>query len=129
MVDVSERADYWAARNSSSSVYFNDNLLFKVLKLVDVRTLVMAACVSKQWHKTMLDERLWELIYTKRWVNTGCGEQWSLPPVTSIVTTFSTSGLSPSPRENARHVAGLQAQEGEEDEEKKKRKKLIGDNC
>ncbi|XP_054796792.1 F-box protein GID2-like [Prosopis cineraria] len=75
MVDVDERADHWAAGNPSASVYFDDNLLFEVLKHVDARTLAMAACVSKQWHKTALDERLWELICTKQWANTGCGEQ------------------------------------------------------
>ncbi|XP_061371349.1 F-box protein GID2-like [Gastrolobium bilobum] len=55
--------------------YFDDNLLFEVLKHVDARTLAMAGCVNKQWHKTAHDERLWELICTKQWANTGCGEQ------------------------------------------------------
>lgn len=54
---------------------FDDNLLFEVLKHVDARTLAMAGCVNKQWHKTAQDERLWELICTKQWANTGCGEQ------------------------------------------------------
>ncbi|KHN45173.1 F-box protein GID2 [Glycine soja] len=52
---------------------FDDNLLFEVLKHVDARTLAMAGCVNKQWHKTAQDERLWELICTKQWANTGCG--------------------------------------------------------
>ncbi|XP_027355706.1 F-box protein GID2-like [Abrus precatorius] len=54
---------------------FDENLLFEVLKHVDARTLAMAGCVNKQWHKTAQDERLWELICTKQWANTGCGEQ------------------------------------------------------
>ncbi|RDX63526.1 F-box protein GID2, partial [Mucuna pruriens] len=58
-----------------SSVYLDDNVLFEVLKHVDARSLAMAGCVSKQWHKTAQDERLWELICTKQWANTGCGEQ------------------------------------------------------
>ena len=31
-------------------VHFNDNLLFKVLKHMDVWTLAMSRCVNKQWH-------------------------------------------------------------------------------
>ncbi|KAL4372618.1 hypothetical protein AHAS_Ahas06G0283800 [Arachis hypogaea] len=55
--------------------YFDDNVLFEVLKHADARTLAMASCVNKQWHKTAQDERLWELICTKQWANTGCGEE------------------------------------------------------
>ena len=57
------------------SVYLDDNVLFEVLKHVDARSLAMAGCVSKQWQKAARDERLWELICTKQWANTGCGEQ------------------------------------------------------
>ena len=46
--------------------YFDDNVLFEVLKHVEARTLAMASCVNKQWHKTAQDERLWELISTKQ---------------------------------------------------------------
>ncbi|XP_028806874.1 F-box protein GID2 [Neltuma alba] len=75
LVSVDEQGDDWASGNPSGPLYFDDNLLFEVLKHVDARTLAMAACVSKQWHKTAQDERLWELICTKQWANTGCGEQ------------------------------------------------------
>ncbi|KAK7351613.1 hypothetical protein VNO77_11191 [Canavalia gladiata] len=61
--------------SSGGLACFDDNLLFEVLKHVDARTLAMAGCVNKQWHKTAQDERLWELICTKQWANTGCGEQ------------------------------------------------------
>lgn len=54
---------------------FDENMLFEVLKHVDAKTLAMSGCVNKQWHKTAEDERLWELICTKQWANTGCGEQ------------------------------------------------------
>ncbi|GMI91114.1 SLEEPY1, GAI AN REVERTANT 2 [Hibiscus trionum] len=53
----------------------DENLLYEVLKHVDARTLAMASCVSKQWHKTAKDERLWELICTRHWANIGCGTQ------------------------------------------------------
>ncbi|PRQ27774.1 putative F-box domain-containing protein [Rosa chinensis] len=53
----------------------DDNLIFEVFKHVDARTLGMASCVSKQWHKTAQDERLWELICTRHWANIGCGNQ------------------------------------------------------
>ncbi|KAL6207893.1 hypothetical protein ACLB2K_018846 [Fragaria x ananassa] len=53
----------------------DDNLIFEVFKHVDARTLGMASCVSKQWHKTAHDERLWELMCTRHWVNIGCGNQ------------------------------------------------------
>ncbi|KAJ4841060.1 F-box protein gid2 [Turnera subulata] len=54
-------------------VNLDENLLYEVLKHVDERTLGRAACVSKQWHRTSQDERLWELICTRHWANIGCG--------------------------------------------------------
>lgn len=98
-------------------VNLDDNLLFEVFKHVDARTLAMAACVSKQWHKTAEDERLWELICTRHWANTGCGNQqlrsvvlalggfrrlhslfiWPLTkPQSSSSTSSSASSSSPS---------------------------------
>lgn len=59
----------------TESVLLDENLLYEVLKHVDAPTLGSAACVSKQWHKTAQDERLWELICTKQWANIGCGKQ------------------------------------------------------
>ncbi|KAK4767699.1 hypothetical protein SAY87_002840 [Trapa incisa] len=53
----------------------DENLLFEVLKHVDARTLALASCVSKLWHRTAQDERLWELICTRHWANIGCGNQ------------------------------------------------------
>ncbi|KAI6688035.1 hypothetical protein NL676_024863 [Syzygium grande] len=55
--------------------HLDENLLFEVLKHADARTLAMAACVSKLWHRTAQDERLWELICTRHWPNIGCGNQ------------------------------------------------------
>ncbi|MCD9645958.1 hypothetical protein HAX54_035397 [Datura stramonium] len=49
----------------TDAVLLDENLLYEVLKHVDGRTLATAACVSKQWNQTALDERLWELICTK----------------------------------------------------------------
>ncbi|OIT37627.1 PREDICTED: F-box protein GID2 [Nicotiana attenuata] len=49
----------------AEAVLLDENLLYEVLKHVDGRTLATAACVSKQWNQTALDERLWELICTK----------------------------------------------------------------
>ncbi|KAK1433452.1 hypothetical protein QVD17_10362 [Tagetes erecta] len=54
-------------------VLLDENLLYEVLKHVDARTLGVAGCVNKQWHRTVQDERLWELICTKQWTNIGCG--------------------------------------------------------
>ncbi|XP_038714975.1 F-box protein GID2-like [Tripterygium wilfordii] len=56
-------------------VHFDENLLFEVFKHVDARTLGRAACVNRQWHRTALDERLWELICTRQSPNIGCGYQ------------------------------------------------------
>lgn len=53
----------------------DENLLYEVLKHVDARTLGVAACVNKQWHKTAQDERLWELICTRQCPNIGCANQ------------------------------------------------------
>ncbi|KAF4377090.1 hypothetical protein CsatB_023390 [Cannabis sativa] len=63
--------------NGEGSGFMNldNNLLFEVFKHVDAKTLAMAGCVSKQWHDTAQDERLWELICTRQWANTGCGNQ------------------------------------------------------
>lgn len=49
----------------AEAVLLDENLLYEVLKHVDGRTLATAACVSKRWNQTALDERLWELICTK----------------------------------------------------------------
>ncbi|GLT93545.1 hypothetical protein SLE2022_113350 [Rubroshorea leprosula] len=56
-------------------VNLDENLLFEVLKHVDARSLGMAACVSKLWHKTAQDERLWELICARHWADIGYGTQ------------------------------------------------------
>ncbi|KAI3761134.1 hypothetical protein L1987_51542 [Smallanthus sonchifolius] len=56
-----------------ASVLLDENLLYEILKHVDARTLGAAGCVNKQWHRTVQDERLWELICTKHWANIGCG--------------------------------------------------------
>ncbi|XP_058080674.1 F-box protein GID2-like [Magnolia sinica] len=56
-------------------IHLDSDLLFEVLKHVDARSLATAACVSKQWHKTAQDERLWEMICTRHWANTGCVTQ------------------------------------------------------
>ncbi|KAJ7958211.1 F-box protein GID2-like [Quillaja saponaria] len=74
-VKLVEDDDDELAKGSIGSVYLDDNLLFEVFKHADARTLAMAGCVSKQWHKTSQDERLWELICTKHWANIGCGNQ------------------------------------------------------
>ncbi|MED6218577.1 hypothetical protein PIB30_027915 [Stylosanthes scabra] len=94
--------------------YFDDNVLFEVLKHADARTLAMASCVNKQWHKTAQDERLWELICTKQWANTGCVEEQLrsvvlalggfrrlhslyLRPLSKPYSSSSSSSSSPSP--------------------------------
>uniref|UniRef100_A0A5B7CAW2 F-box protein GID2 n=1 Tax=Davidia involucrata TaxID=16924 RepID=A0A5B7CAW2_DAVIN len=63
------------AAKTSAVVLMDENLLYEVLKHVDARTLATVACVSKQWHKTAQDERLWELICTRQGANIGCGNQ------------------------------------------------------
>ncbi|KVF79523.1 F-box protein GID2-like [Cynara cardunculus var. scolymus] len=57
----------------TEDVLLDENLLYEVLKHVDARTLGAASCVSRQWHRTARDERLWELICTRHWTNMGCG--------------------------------------------------------
>ncbi|KAL9396544.1 hypothetical protein Peur_010797 [Populus x canadensis] len=64
-----------AVNTGSGFMNLDENLLFEVLKHVDASTLGRAACVSKQWHRTVQDERLWELICTRHWGNMGCGNQ------------------------------------------------------
>ncbi|KAG2666246.1 hypothetical protein I3760_15G048700 [Carya illinoinensis] len=56
----------------SGFVNLDENLLYEVFKHVDARTLGAASCVSKLWHRTAQDERLWELICTRHWANIGC---------------------------------------------------------
>ncbi|KAK1407666.1 hypothetical protein QVD17_39287 [Tagetes erecta] len=61
-------------KNTSMNVLLDENLLYEVLKHADERTLGVASCVNKQWHRTAHDERLWELICTKHWTNVACGD-------------------------------------------------------
>ncbi|KAF3975699.1 hypothetical protein CMV_001070 [Castanea mollissima] len=61
--------------NESGFMNLDKKFLYEVLKHVDARTLGSAACVSKLWHKTVQDERLWELICTKHCPNIGCPNQ------------------------------------------------------
>ncbi|XP_071686873.1 F-box protein GID2-like [Rutidosis leptorrhynchoides] len=55
-----------------ASVLLDENLLHEIFKHADAKTLATAACVSKIWHKTSGDERLWEMICTQPSVNLGC---------------------------------------------------------
>ncbi|XP_057968814.1 F-box protein GID2-like [Malania oleifera] len=72
--DVEEEEEEAGKRESRfTSFNLDENLLYEVLKHVDARTLAAAACVSKLWHKTVQDERLWEIICTRHWANIGCG--------------------------------------------------------
>ncbi|CAH1454262.1 unnamed protein product [Lactuca virosa] len=96
-------------------VLSDENLLYEILKHVDGRTLGAAGCVSKQWHRTSQDERLWELICTRHWANMGCGNNqlrsvvlalggfrrlhahylWPLSkPSTSTITSSSSSTIA-----------------------------------
>lgn len=74
-VEEEEEEDEDGDNRGSGFMNLDDNLLYEVFKHVDARTLAMAGCVSKQWHKTAQDERLWELICTRHWANIGCGNQ------------------------------------------------------
>ncbi|CAN4092642.1 unnamed protein product [Withania somnifera] len=65
MKQVIEYDEGEKAKAEAEAVLLDENLLYEVLKHVDGRTLATAACVSKQWNQTALDERLWELICTK----------------------------------------------------------------
>ncbi|KAK9691811.1 hypothetical protein RND81_09G221800 [Saponaria officinalis] len=47
----------------------DDNLLYEIFKHADARTLAAFSCVSKIWNRTAQDERLWELICTRRWID------------------------------------------------------------
>lgn len=97
------------------AVLSDENLLYEILKHVDARTLGAAGCVSKQWHRTAQDERLWELICTRHWANMGCGNNqfrsvvlalggfrrlhahylWPLSkPSTSTITSSSSSTIA-----------------------------------
>lgn len=58
---------------ATAAVLNDQNLLYEVLKHVDAKTLGAAACVSRQWNRTVQDERLWELICTRHWESIGCG--------------------------------------------------------
>lgn len=74
-VEEEEEEEEKSEVTAAGFVNLDDNLIFEVFKHVDARTLGMAACVNKQWHKTAEDERLWELICTRHWANIGCGNQ------------------------------------------------------
>uniref|UniRef100_A0A3Q7GA49 F-box domain-containing protein n=1 Tax=Solanum lycopersicum TaxID=4081 RepID=A0A3Q7GA49_SOLLC len=73
-----------AAKVSGDLKKMKQNLLYEVLKHVDGRTLATAACVSKQWNQTALDERLWELICTRH----SCNQQQQLRAVVLALGGF-----------------------------------------
>ncbi|KAK9270090.1 hypothetical protein L1049_025664 [Liquidambar formosana] len=75
MKKVKVEGDEEEDEKENGFMQLDENLLYEVLKHADARTLATAACVSKQWHKTAQDERLWELICTRHWANIGCGNQ------------------------------------------------------
>ena len=79
-----EGGEHAAVPEGSAVVRADENLLYEVLKHADAQTLATAACVSKQWHATARDERLWELICTKHWANVIFGEQ----KLRSVVLAF-----------------------------------------
>ncbi|CAN6449733.1 unnamed protein product [Victoria cruziana] len=105
----------------------DENLLFEVFRHMDARTLGLASCVSRQWQRTAKDERLWEIICTRHWANTGCSTGqlrsvvlalggfrrlhslylWPLlnPPARSSSSSSSSSSQSPSlPRLSANMI-------------------------
>eukprot|EP01018_Ginkgo_biloba_P015422 Gb_11229 [translate_table: standard] len=51
------------------------DLLFEVFKHMDARSLARASCVNRFWHRAAQDEKLWENICTRHWINTGRGNQ------------------------------------------------------
>ncbi|KAL9248060.1 hypothetical protein vseg_021423 [Gypsophila vaccaria] len=55
----------------------DENLLYEIFKHADARALASFSCVSKIWNRTAQDERLWEMICTRRWsdVNHSGGEK------------------------------------------------------
>ncbi|KAK1392402.1 F-box protein GID2 [Heracleum sosnowskyi] len=67
--------DESAVVENTNSVLTDENLLYEILKHADARTLGAAACINKQWNKTVRDERLWELICSRQWANIGCSVQ------------------------------------------------------
>ena len=74
-VKVEEEREEEEEEREEGFMLLDENLLYEVLKHADAKTLATAACVSKQWHKTAQDERLWELICTRHGANLGCGNQ------------------------------------------------------
>ncbi|KAK3007699.1 hypothetical protein RJ639_013308 [Escallonia herrerae] len=78
--------------DGASAVLLDENLLYEVLRHADARTLASAACVSRRWHATARDERLWELICTRQSANIGCGIQ-QLRSVVLALGGFRVSGL------------------------------------
>ncbi|KAJ4913047.1 F-box protein GID2 [Raphanus sativus] len=75
--DVSNKKMKTTGEEEGSEIGFanlDENLIYEVLKHVDARTLAASSCVSKIWHRTAQDERLWELICTRHWANIGCSQ-------------------------------------------------------
>lgn len=74
-VEKEEEEEGEEGERGTGFVNLDENLLYEVFKHVDSRTLASASCVSKLWHRTAQDERLWELICTRHWANIGCANQ------------------------------------------------------
>ncbi|XP_018860408.1 F-box protein GID2-like [Juglans regia] len=74
-IRVEEEEEEEEGEIGSGFLNLDENLLYEVFNHVDARTLGAASCVSKLWHRTAQDERLWELICTRHWANIGCANQ------------------------------------------------------
>lgn len=61
-----EEEDGEASEMRSGFSHLDEDLLFEVMKHMDARTLGAAACVSRLWCKTAMDERLWEMICARQ---------------------------------------------------------------
>nr|DAD21233.1 TPA_asm: hypothetical protein HUJ06_022696 [Nelumbo nucifera] len=90
-------------------VLLDEDLLFEVLKHLDAGSLAIASSVNKQWHWTAHDERLWELVCTRHWMNINYAINsfrglhshclWpllKLPPSLSLFSWATSSSLSTS---------------------------------
>ncbi|KAF5808964.1 putative F-box domain-containing protein [Helianthus annuus] len=75
-----------SSSSAATAVFMDAHLLYEVLKHVDARTLGAVACVSKHWHRTAQDERLWELICTRQWANIRCAS--ASDQLRSVVLAF-----------------------------------------
>jgi len=57
--------------HSWCALQYNEDIVMKVLRHLDAKSLAMASCVNRQWKRAVETESLWERVCRKEWLAGG----------------------------------------------------------